>query len=472
MCYFIYIPSFKEGRGEDFHTIAPPVCRQTGSLRKSIMRRVIFAGIFLFICVGSCLGFSLYVHAETDADAVENRQEELQKELQKIEQEIKEEQVFLDQKRGERMSLERDVQILNGQIKKSQLAIQARNIAIKQLGGDIATKQQTIAQLNEKLAREKQSLAQLIRQTNEIDSFSLVEVALSKQNISDFFEDLDSFDALSLSLQGSFKEIESTKSSAEEQKGALENKQSQEVELKNLQELEKQKVEVQEGQKKQVLTVTKGQEAVYQQIIAQKEQSAAQIRAELFRLRGTSAIQFGDALNFATLASKKTGVRPALILGTLQQETRLGGFLGNGNWKTDMHPTRDQPIFLELMKELGLDPDSVPVSAAPGYGYGGAMGPAQFIPSTWVLYKDRIAQLTGHNPPNPYNPEDAFMASALLLADNGAAAGGHVAERTAALRYFAGGNWSNPSYAFYGDSVLELADGFQTTIDKLAELEK
>ena len=46
--------------------------------------------------------------------------------------------------------------------------------------------------------------------------------------------------------------------------------------------------------------------------------------------------------------------------------------------------------------------------------------PAQFIPSTWVMYEKRIASLTGHSIPNPWDPFDAFTASAILLADNGA----------------------------------------------------
>ncbi len=236
--------------------------------------------------------------------------------------------------------------------------------------------------------------------------------------------------------------------------------------MRQIQELQKQAIERDEAQKQEILSVTRGQEKAYQDLIADREKSAAEIRAALFALRDTSAIPFGDALAFAKQASAQTGVRPALILGIIAEESNLGENVGTGNWRDDMHPTRDQPIFEQITKELGLDPDSMPVSKKPWYGWGGAMGPAQFIPSTWILYKDRIAQITGQNPPNPWDARTAIFASALLMMDNGADAGGYPAERLAALRYFAG--WANASkaaYAFYGDEVMELADKFQRQID-------
>ena len=98
------------------------------------------------------------------------------------------------------------------------------------------------------------------------------------------------------------------------------------------------------------------------------------------------------------------------------------------------------------------------------------MGPAQFIPTTWILYEDAVARRTGNNPPNPWNPLDAFMASGLLLKDNGAGARTHKAERTAALKYLAGGNWATPSYAFYGDDVMGLAQKYQDQIDILSKV--
>lgn len=93
------------------------------------------------------------------------------------------------------------------------------------------------------------------------------------------------------------------------------------------------------------------------------------------------------------------------------------------------------------------------------------MGPAQFIPTTWLLYEGAVAKITGHNPPNPWDPLDAFVASGLLLRDNGAGARTYTSEYNAALKYLAGSNWKNPAYRFYGDDVMGLATKYQEQID-------
>lgn len=125
----------------------------------------------------------------------------------------------------------------------------------------------------------------------------------------------------------------------------------------------------------------------------------------------------------------------------------------------------DQAAFIVICNKLHLDPDTISVSQRPDYGWGGAIGPAQFLPSVWLSYEDRIAKLTGHHPSSPWNIEDAFTAAGLKLAQGGADARLPNAEWRAAQIYFAGHNWNNPTYYFYGDQVMELAQTIQDQLD-------
>ncbi len=437
----------------------------------------------------SSLCLLLYVTVVTSVYAEETKEERrvrLEGELAQIEAQIVKQQELLDGKQVERQSLERDVSILDTQIRKAQLGIQARNIEVQRLGSQIAEKQIVVNELTDRSRKQRESLAQLIRKTNEIDNYSLVEIVLGTSTLSGFFEDFENYQFIKSSLQDSLHDLADIKSLTLEQKLSLEEKQQTTLELKTAQESQKKEVEKRERERAKILAATRGEEAAYQALLRSQQKSAAEIRTQLFALRDSGSIPFQEALRLAEFAAAKTGVRPAVLLGVLTQETSLGENLGViGRWKTDMHPTRDQPIFKAIAAAIGFNPDAVPVSARPGYGWGGAMGPAQFIPSTWVSYggfvsdgvggwtydksRDRIRQLTGKaSPSNPYDNQDAFMASALLMSDNGASARTYAAERMAALRYFAGwGNASNPAYAFYGDGVMGHATRYQSEIDIL-----
>ena len=441
------------------------------------MRKNLFIFIIMSVLTAFFTGHLAFAQTEPESDEVLLKRAQLNAELLRIEQEIEKERVFLSEKQREAVSLGRDLTILDANIKKAQLGIRARNITIDNLHENIGENEEFIEVLNEKTEREKKSLSQLLRKTNEIESTSLVEIILGNQDLSEFFIDLDSFESINQALDASFKEIKAVKNATETEVKKLEEEKSEEVNLRVLQEAEKRKIVQNEEEKQQILTVTKGEEAVYQKIIKEKEKTAAEIRAVLFALRGSSAIPFGKAYELALRAEEQTGVRPAFLLGILTQETRLGENIGNCNlpedppkykWQSIMKAPRDTVPYLDITTRLGLDPELMPLSCPQPGGYGGAMGPAQFIPSTWILYESKIAELTGHNPPNPWNTEDAFMASAVLLRDNGASKGGYAAERLAALRYFAGWKYAErPANAPYGDGVMSLAAGHQKSIDIL-----
>ncbi len=436
-----------------------------------------------------CLLFGFFYAScvpQTHAQSVSEKRAQLERELAQLEKEIDAQKTILTQRQNQRVSLERDLAILTAQINEAKLSIKARNLTIQGLSEDIRGKQKTINVLSDTIEKEKDSIAHLLQKKQQLQSIDAIHAFIGGKNIAEYFADVDSFAAINDQIQESYNIVSENRKQTQTQKDILEDKKDEQTKLLAIQQLQQRRLQDQEKEKANLIKITKGEEVTYQKILKQKQQSAADIRTALFQLSGSSAIPFEQALQYAKLASAKTGVRPAVILGIITEESNLGQNVGKGTWRVDMHPTRDQPIFAELMKHLGLDPDQMPVSKKVWYGYGGAMGPAQFIPSTWILYAgytctkggsvtctydpsaDRIGSLTGKQPPNPWDPATAFMASALLMKENGAAAGTRSAERLAALRYLAG--WTNATkaaYAFYGDDVMRFADKYQKQIDIL-----
>lgn len=430
---------------------------------------------------------------ETEAE----RRERIESELQVIERQILKQQVLVENKQQERQSLERDLDIIDAEVTKAQLGIQARSVAISQLTEQIDDKRVVLEVLTDRLQAQRISLAELIRKTQEVDDYSLVEVLLSNQNFSEFFTDFESFRSVNESLKDSLVALEEIKFDTEFQKNSLEEKKLTEAEMKRIQELQKQEIEKKEREKEQILNVTKGEEEQYQALLDAQRKTAAQLRNALFELLGGGGgIPFPEAVRLSQYAAGVTGVDAALILAILEQETNIGSNLGSclftdsDSARPIMHPDRDEPVFLAIADTLGFDPYqrtvSCPISQnGSRIGWGGAMGPSQFIPSTWAIYggivnngngweyqqsSDAIRSINGGSgPSNPFNNQDAFIATALLLRDNGAN-GTYAGDRLAALRYYAGwGGASNPANFFYGDQVMNRKSRLAQEIQILAE---
>lgn len=440
------------------------------------------------------VGTLIYKVPVINADVIlENAQADkarLESELAKLEQEIAAKQKELDAQKGQSVSISRDISILTSQIAKSKLDIKAKTLTIQKLGGEITVKSKTIAALSSKIDSEKESLAQLIRKEREIDNKTIISLILSQDTIYDAYGDIDSFASIKKSIQQSVDEIRGVQSVTETEKKDLETKKNKETDTKAELENAKAKVELSEAQKQQLLSISKNKEAEYQKILAEKAARRAQILSAIFNLVGGSTkINFETALKYAKEAQTTTGIDPAFLLAILTQESNLGANVGQC-YLTDTTTgagvgANTRKVFYNVMKPMGLAgrkgdiDDFFSITAALGRdpyktlvscpiagvgGYGGAMGPAQFIPSTWGGYKSRLKAILGHDA-DPWNPRDAFMASALLLTDKGAIGNSVSAQSRAACSYYGTGG----ATCGYGNSVMKLKTGIQANIDLLQD---
>ena len=438
--------------------------------------------VWAIIVCGSAV--ALFPHTVEAQDLTPQERAALQAQYDELQKEIAVQQQIITDTQAKKNTLQGDVTLLNAQIKAAQAQINLKNIAIKQLSAQIAEKSVVIGQLTDRIERGKESLASILRQTQMIDAYSAINIALGAQDVSSFFSDLDAFSSIKTRLQSLFADINTAKAQTETEKADLAAKQNQTVDAKYAVETQQQQIASNKTQKQELLAITANQEVAYKQVLADRQAKAAAIRAALFPLRDAAAIQFSDALAYAKQAQARTGVRPAFILAVLTQESNLGKNVGQcyltntttgaGVGKNSgtpfanvMKPGRDIPPFIDLGLRLGFDPLKQVVSCPQSSGYGGAMGPAQFIPSTWHAYEARIAAASGHSVPNPWAADDAITAMSLYFSDLGAGAGGYTAEHTAAAKYYAGGAWATAGRN-YANSVMALAESLQSNIDFLS----
>ena len=417
-------------------------------------------------------GTTVATGAATSTDPTTERTA-LESQLAQLETQIDQYQGQIASYKSQGNTLSSQINQLNAKVASLNLQIQATNLTIEQLDEQINDTQSEITATQSDITSKQAAIADLVKNLYQSDQTSLIEVFLENPQLSDFWDETQNFmllqDNLRLcrpadhdlqgQLQGQEQQFEASKSDASTAAayaaGAGAGGREHEI------------------AKSQLLAATQGQESKYQTLLTQTQASAAQIRNQIFQLLGGGQLTFGQAYQYAQLASQATGIDPAFILAILDRESALGQNVGQCNYQTAMSPSQ-QPTFLAITKALGLDPNEMMVSCPNADGvYGGAMGPAQFEPSTWELYASGVSKVTGNNPASPWNDSDAFVATALYLKDamTGCKATYSATidqERCTAAKYYAGGDWKNYLWT-YGEAVVEQAQSFDSDIQTLTQ---
>ena len=233
-------------------------------------------------------------------------------------------------------------------------------------------------------------------------------------------------------------------------------------------------------------------------LFSNKEKIKQEILRRKFTLASGAKVTFGEAYGIIRPYRKSLSIDPAFVLAVLFQESgnkgRIGGNIGrcyynqkNPCGKNKVMSPKQAPMFIKIMQGLGQDPAKQKVSCpiCRDGSYGGAMGPAQFMPATWMAIRAKAAKIIGKKAEHmsPFTNHDAFIAAASLLKTNYysqscanyAAKYKHIQstkilrERCAAAMYYAGpGNWYKYRMS-YGESVVRRANKFREDIRILNE---
>lgn len=447
--------------------------------------RWIVAAFSLSVLLFGSVNAPVSNHIFTLAAQQDNEErKDLEKQLSELESQMDEYESVIGSYRKQGGNLKSEIKLLDAKIAKLNLQIKAVRLSLAKLDNEIATTQNRIVQTESEIDSRKSAIARILKDIYENDGRGLMEILLMSDKLSDFFGDINDLLAVQDNLRVALEQVEELRRSLLEQRSDLSLERSDALALKEYNDRQKEAVNATKSEKDNLLKITKGQQAKYEEMLEQTKKVAAEIRSRIFRLLGGGELPFGEAVKLAQVAEKATSVRTAFILSILTQESAVDGVIGRNLGKCYYNDERDnangtvmsngqKPAFLTLMKELGLDPEKTPVSCpiASDGAYGGAMGPAQFMPTTWEIHKEAVAKITGGAPPSPFNNLDAFTATALYL-KNGLEGCRQTyktdfsQENCAAAKYYAGKNWrSYMSVGRYGYRVAERAVKIQQDID-------
>jgi membrane-bound lytic murein transglycosylase B len=433
--------------------------------------------------------------AETSSSLSAEDKARLQIEYDSLQKGITDLQKNLDTLVLQKNTLKGDVSLLTAQIAKAEKEIKQRGIILTNLNYEIKQKVANITSLEARIENDKKLLANLLKKKSQNEIEPIFYLLLSSGDLADLIIDVDNIGSVNQGLQDLFVELRGIKDETLKEKEALDNKKNQELDAKYVVEQKKKEIVKNETEKKDLLNLAVKTESNYQTVLTDKQRRAEVIRSALFDLRDAGGISFAKALEYATYAAEKTGVRASIILAILSQESDLGKNIGScyisnlttgdgvgkntgSKFEQVMKAPRDTVPFEEITKGLNLTWATTPVSCPlgavyyVGRGFGGAMGPSQFIPSTWQLFVPRLKNALGVSLPNPWDPKHAVMATAMYISDLGASSRTYTGERNAACKYYSGRacDSKKPYNTSYGNSVIAKAEKFQADIDFLKSI--
>lgn len=394
-----------------------------------------------------------------------------QQQIQQLQQQIDAYQAQADAAGQQSKTLQNEIAKLNAQIGQITAQIRQLNASIDQTGLEIDQTTQNITDAEHRLELHQGALAQELRLTDQIDQQSFAQILLQNNALSDFFDYVHQVQLTQDNLRLTIQEVKDLQQTLADQRDSLEGKKGELERAKALTQVQQQELASTKGSKNTILKQTQGQEAKYQQLVKQSKQDLQRLQEQISYLL-QNGVSVEDAVKYAHLAAIGAGIRPQFLLAELEQESALGNNVGkcyivdttsgatrritNGQiYAKGIHPTRDLPLFLSITAELGKDPFQTPISC--GSSWGGAMGAAQFIPSTWTGYRSEVARITSHAVPDPWNIEDAIVAAAAKFAKDGASSQDRAGEVAASKRYYCGNATSRASSCVaYANSVQLL----------------
>lgn len=418
--------------------------------RKQIFLGVITLAVFV---VASFSFFNLkmdYVYAEDAGDIKDS--------INSIEKKIEKEQ-------NAKTILETELAKILSSVYSTQAQIDKTRALIKQSEENISRMEEEMESMNDKIEIQKEFLKNFLQEVYYNKKQPVASMALFK---GDFSKTLGAFDKY-LSVEGKIiqivEEIKSTQEKIKtEQEKIAEAKDDHEKLLEN-------KV-VQQYALLADKNETQGDIKEKEATIGELQQKMNELKNDLNNLLGKS-YNTNDVKDAIKFANRQTGVDKGFLFGMLSVESRLGASVGGCYYKESRMSDYRKGLFKEICDELDYDYKKKKVSCPPASytGTGGAMGAAQFMSDTWTGYKSKIANATGHNPPDPWNLVDGVMAMALKLENDGANEKKDIRitspcngkkiyvdpEIYASMKYL---GWSCYALTNYGPRIQSLAGGY------------
>src|SRR3990167_2104193 len=265
-----------------------------------------------------CLLAATAVAAQQSVYDLNNQIQTKQQAIDSLTKRIETYQGAIAQKQSQVTTLKKQLEVLDDKIAQAKLELEANELRLTTVTLQIQAVTLDIAAREDEISKKKTQVGELIRQLNQADQRSLLEVVVLNSSLGAFFDQLNYLEELERTLQGDINELKIIKTELERRQQDLASYRVQLVKSREEIELSKAELETEQSSRANLLQQTRQSESRYQTLLAQAEQEQAQanrviqaLETEVRRrlqLQGPEALaQLGDT-NFIWPVTPSKGI--------------------------------------------------------------------------------------------------------------------------------------------------------------------
>jgi len=279
-------------------------------LKVKIKNRKISVMAFLLLMAlgGSCFLFPSIIAAQSsssDIDALNQKISDKKNSIDSLQKQIDAYTENIKIKQAEAKDLNDQIGILNNEIAKINLNIEVTNQKIEEANLEIQSLNIKIDQLQKQIDDLKIKISQYIRLIYKNDQISYLEVMLTNDNFSSFFDQLKYAEEIHSNLKNSLTKFVQNQADLEIEKQNLEAEVKKEEDLKN--QLQRQMAELNEknSAKQIVLLQTNLTQKQYQSYLSQLKSQQQKINSDIVSLEKSIREKLAEEAAGQTLGSSK-----------------------------------------------------------------------------------------------------------------------------------------------------------------------
>lgn len=261
--------------------------KQKNTTYKKLISGLLIAGVLF------AFGTTPRVVGQT-ADDLQQQKAAKQQQLDAIEKQIADYQTQINQAQGKVNTLQGQINILNLEIAQTQAQIKATENKVDTANLEIADVTNKIVKTQSDIDKEKSILKTLIKDINNLDQESPLEIALENDNFQQFLDQVQYIDSIQQQSQEALTKIKQFEADLQIRQADLKTEKSNLDTLLSQLDSTNSSLAQQQKSKQTLVTQTKGQEKAYQKLLGDSQETEKQLNDEIYNLDSQIAAKLGN----------------------------------------------------------------------------------------------------------------------------------------------------------------------------------